>query len=154
MWTEQLSQDQKRGLLLLRAYEKACKKACGGGYRTDPITDESCLSRPSFKQAVTVAKWLEKEGFKVGVREVNWSGYMEYVFDHFSRIKMVPAVGQLKNSVLLQKFFQHHSVSFAAPVGRSDSRLEQLYGRILLPEIGQNCRMLHLLGLSKSDRVE
>jgi hypothetical protein len=150
-WTEKLTVEQRQGLLLLREYGKQCRQHFGGGYR-DPIMDETCVSRPAFKQAVTVAKWLTAEGMKVGVAEINWGGFVEYVFEHFARLKNIPAVGQLKNPVLVQKYFQHASISVEAPEGRPDSEMEQLYSRVLLPEIGQNYQMLYLLGLRKSDR--
>lgn len=151
-WLQDLQPDERRGVFLLREYQKACRKVCGAGYRGDPIVDESCKDRPSFKQAVTVAKWMSQEGIRVGVTELNWAGYVEYVFEHFARIKAVPAVGQLKNPVLLKKFFQHANVSFDSRRQRSDAELERIYSRSLLPEVAQNVGMLHLLGLLRSDR--
>lgn len=138
---------------MLREYEQNCRKQFGGGFRHDPITDESCTAKPSFKQAVTVAKWLQTEGLKVGVSEINWSGYVEYVFAFFAKMQNVPAVGQLKNPVLLKKYFQQAGISFSAPKARSHEDLEQLYRKILLPELATNPRMLHFIGLIRSDRV-
>jgi hypothetical protein len=152
LWTDRLSEEHRRGLLLLRAYEKECKKIYGGGFRADSITDETCLERPSFKQAVTVAKWLDYEGLPVGAAEINWSGFVAYVFEHFSRLKAVPAVGQLKNPVLLKKYFQHASVSFESVRIRSDDSLEKLYASVIDQDITKDCGMLHLLGLIRSDR--
>ncbi len=147
--------EQKRGLILLRAYQQACRKFCGGGFRADPITDASCTERTAFKQSVTVARWLAEEGLRVGVQEPHWESYVDYAFEHYSRMGQVPAVGQLKNIVLLKKFYQHSSVSFAAPSKRrSDDQLEQIYARVLDPELARNVPMLHLLGLLKSDRTE
>lgn len=115
--------------------------------------DSSCLQRPSFKQAVTVAKWLGREHLLVGSAEINWQGYVEYVFEHFSRTRLVPAVGQLKNPVLLKKYFQQVNISFCPPVReRSNDELEALYRRVLAPEISEDAGVLHLLGLIRSDR--
>jgi hypothetical protein len=148
-----LTEEQRRGLILLHEYQKACKKTCGGGYRYDPLSDEQLLDRPGFKQAVTVAKWLDGEGLKVGKRESNWAGYVDYVFQHFSDLKSVPAVGQLKNVVLLKKYFQHAGVSYKKPpASRSDDVLERLYRKVLTPEFS-HFGILQLCGLQRTDRA-
>ncbi len=91
---------------------------------------------------------------RVGCGEINWEGFVEYVFEDFSTRNCLPAVGQLKNKVLLQKYFQHASISYAPGVAKSNDWLEELYARIVLPEVAADVGMLHLLGLIRSDRAE
>lgn len=135
MKLDQLSEVQRRTLVLIKAYED-CRRAGGQyGYRSFKTPPEENLNHPVFKQFKTVVEWLASHGWDVGWQSHSWHGYVKFVFE--KNAPTAPHPGQLKNPVLLKQYVQSGSQSTAEPV-RTEEQMQAIYRRALRPEIIQD----------------
>lgn len=134
---------QARAFLLAKAYEQVRKKKQFGYKLFGHKLDEETKSLPLFKQFVTLADWLLSQGWHLSWTEMHWQGYLSFAFSEFS--PAVPLPGQLKNPVLLKKYLQ--SLPDKEQECKETSDLENLYARVVLPEISKDKKLMRSLGL-------
>jgi hypothetical protein len=127
-----MDEEDRRTLILAFYYELRRRECEQWGYRA--ITDLSCdlQSNRVFKTFTTVREWIELGGWPISNRFKHWQGYVEYVFDYFA--PKSPHPGQLKNRLLMRNYLQSYPKTEPQPM-RTDAELEELYRRIVDPEI-------------------
>ncbi len=141
----QLSDEERKALVLVKAYEDARRKAGQFGYKAFPTDDPSVVDLPIFKQLVTVATWIGEQGWNVTWKESHWQGYIAHVFQKFK--PAIPQPGQLKNVILLKEYC--NSAANIVPEGMPAAQLEQLYERIIRPEVRGNMKLQQNIGVKR-----
>jgi hypothetical protein len=113
------------------------------GYRVFPNTDAGVISTPLFKQFRTVVKWVDEKGWKVGVTEMHWRGYVEYAFEAMK--PSFPQPGQLKNDYLLKSYIKAVPKNVECP----SCDTNKIYGRVLRPEILSDPATRRVIGIDR-----
>ena len=143
---EGLTSDERRALTLAFAYEKR-RRETQYGYRlwgrNEKVDD--FVKKPTFRQFVTVTRWLASGGWNITWKEIHWQGYVHFVFD--SLTPNIPMPGQLKNRKLLREYLA------SAPREqtlheRTPQEMDERYQRVLIPEF-RGTRARAALGLRK-----
>lgn len=137
----------------MQCWETKKAEALGYGFNRRVMLDASIVERMTFKQAVTVAKWLGEQGLKVTSDENAWQHFVEFAISEFVRQEQSPILAQIKNIVLLKRFRAgvNQAVDQPEPF-YTPEELEQLYTRIVVPEIAANVGLMMLLGLRRTKR--
>lgn len=128
--------------MLGQVYE-AQRRITQKGYRILDLRNDP-TGHPIFKTLKTVEAWLDAEGAHVRWDNPTWTGYVEYVFHKLS--PTIPQPGQLKNKILLKEYLRS-SPDLQVKPEKKTSTLEELYRRILRPEIVADPGLMTNLGL-------
>lgn len=138
-----MSDLERRTILLAKVYEK-CRRAAGQlGYR---VERDGVINDSVFKQLQTVVGFLKDQSVTVTWTDVNWQGYVEYVFKALH--PHIPQPGQLKNIVLFKRFLKSQpdlDVSYA----RSEDQMEKIYRRVVRKEISSSTILMQLVGVQR-----
>lgn len=140
---ENFSDVERRAIVLAQAYETARRKK-QFGYKCFATFDASIKNTSVMKQFITVVNWLDKEGWRVTWNEVDWQGYVQYIFDTLA--PTIPQPGQLKQGMFIKKYIKGSYFGEGIQL-RDDKQLTELYGSILDPEIINDDKLLKGLGL-------
>lgn len=122
------------------------RKAGQIGYKAVPTDDPSVVDTSIFKTFVTVAEWITQQGWDVTWKQSHWVGYIAHVFQKFK--PAIPQPGQLKNIVLLKEYC--NSAANIVPEGIPEAQLEQIYERILRPELRGSMKLQQNIGVKRS----
>lgn len=148
-WTKDLSEADRSTVNLALTYETVRRKT-HFGYRIFDLTQDP-TKLPIFKAFRTVEHWLDAQGAKIQLGAVTWKGYVEYCFSKLA--PTVPQPGQLKNPVLLREYLTSTQLkSGKRTVSRPE--LEQLYRRILRPELVSDPGLMELLGFRNIELID
>lgn len=146
-----LSEEDGRTIVLIRAYEKCRQEAGQSGYRCLKQDGDKLEASPQiWKSFQTVLKFLLSKGFRVTWKEAAWVGYVKYVFASLK--PTVPQPGQLKNELLLKNYLRMVPVDDDLPPPeplRSDEDLEALYKRVVVHPISSDDHTMAVLGLRR-----
>lgn len=143
---EDLNDAERKALLIMKSYEDVRRKGGQVGYKCFPSDDpETFYESALFKQFVTVSEWITEQGWDVTWKQSNWMGYISHVFQKFK--PAVPQPGQLKNIVLLKEYC--NSAANIVPDGMPAHELEQLYERIIRPELRGNMKLQQNIGIKR-----
>lgn len=135
--------------MLLQIWENAKS----GGYRVAAIFNEQIVEKPSFKQAVTVARWLIARGL-ASADHTRWKQYVEFALKDFKKREQTPILGQIKNPILLGRFRRGCGQPAMPPPPLFDAdALERRYAQALAPELADDPQMLMFLGLRRTNRT-
>ena len=138
-----MSDVDRRTILLAKVYEK-CRKAAGQlGYR---VERDGVINDSVFKQLRTVVAFLKEKDVTVTWTDVNWQGYVEFVFKALH--PHVPQPGQLKNVVLFKKFLKSQP-DLQVEALRSEDEMEAIYKRVVRKEMRSNTTLMQLAGVQR-----
>lgn len=140
---ETLPLEERRAFLIATIYEQERRKT-QRGYKLVTEADDSVLEKATWKQCRTVGSWLESIGWPIRWSSVNWQGYIRFVF---AKLKpQLPLPGQLKNWRLVREYMQTNNIQREIPQ-KSKEQMEDLYRRIIRPEILSSDHFLKRAGL-------
>lgn len=127
-WINELSKEQRAGLLLLNVYERV-RREYQNGYRAWEIVNKEIVEERRFKVAVNVANWLTAKypHWDLTHKEVRWTGYIKHAFRQLA--PTIPHLAQLKNPVLLKNYFA--GAPDWTPPERSALEMDQIYAKVL-----------------------
>lgn len=141
-----LGDDERRVLTFVRAYVQTRKEHGQWGYEAWRGDPKDFLKTPVFKQFRTVVRWLDSLGWQISWREVHWQGFLRYVFTEFD--PSIPQPGQLRNKMLLARYIKSSPTEAGKP-RRTAKELEEVYQRVVRPEISRSATMMTILGLKR-----
>lgn len=128
MWWDELSDENRRAYVLLKTYEELRAKT--GFFRLWAEDGPEVLATRTFRVGVITARWLTEEGLKIGFKQVNWRGYLEFLFEHAIS---PPSIPQLRNSVMLRRYWKTWVRRERVIPPRSTFEVRELYKRTLTP---------------------
>lgn len=138
---DDLSCHEREALVLATAYAQA-RRQKQSGYRL--FSDVRAVTETTtFKQFLTVAKWLRTHQWAPTWREVHWQGYVRFVFQKLD--PTIPMPGQLKNDRLLRDYLASAPLKVQLHE-RTSEEMETLYRKVLRSEFHSR-RWLAALGL-------
>lgn len=138
-----MSDVERRVLLLAKVYEKCRREAGQLGYR---VERDGVINDSVFHQLETVVLFLKSHEVTVTWDDVNWQGYVRYVFQALSPV--IPQPGQLRNTVLFRKYLKHSSSGEIDAI-RSEDEMEKIYQRRVRKELRVNSTLMQLVGVQR-----
>lgn len=141
----EMTPEQGRAYCLAIAYEKCRQDRGQFGYKVFKDRDNIDCDSAIFKTFITVVSWLRSLGWTVGFKEVNWQGFVSFVFDN---LPSMPMPGQLKNKQLLREYLTSSGDREVAPV-RSPEEMQKIYSRVLRPEILRSTTFQEVIGIKQ-----
>lgn len=138
-----MSDVERRAILLAKVYEKSRKAAGQLGYR---VERDGVINDSVFKQLLAVVTFLKEQNVTVTWTDVNWQGYVEFVFK--SLHPHIPQPAQLKNIVLFKRFLKSQP-DLKVDALRSEDDMEIIYKKAVRQEIRSSTLLMQLVGVQR-----
>ena len=123
-----LLREDKAAFLVAFVYEKTRRDSGQHGYRLTTGADDLVIHSNSWKQCRTVAAWFSEIGWPVRLSNINWQGYIRFVFEKLK--PQFPMPGQLRNWRLVREYMRHHPTQREIR-RKSPEELDELYRKIV-----------------------
>lgn len=127
LFLDSLEDLEKHAVLFLIAYQEV-RQQVQRGYSAFKFIDKTILQTPAYKQAIKIVSWLEQNSYDVKLEEVNWKGFVEFVFEYRDELPMIP---HFKNELYLKKYRKSTRVKNVEATPLTDKELHEMYANVL-----------------------
>lgn len=144
----ELTEQEGRAWIFLRHFDEV-KEIAFPGYFVRRNLDREFVDSFLFRQAVKTIEWLTAELVQVGINTSVWRDYTNFAIIEVG-VDIQPA--QLRSHPLLKRYLSRTDVQ-KAPPGRSAEEMEEIYRKIVRPELRPD-GVLGTVGLLGIERFE